>query len=408
MGKTDFLPSPASLSAKNLEESPKVLSIYLSIVQRLQQLTAPQRSKDKATRDSGIETPTVSSQTEDSPHSENTTQEAEAPIQKTEQPGQWNTENIQTIGQLGSGATARVSRALDMTTGKQYAIKTYFEHAKDIGVDEHEASILQCLDHPRIVQSFGSTDDAIVLEYVRGANLMESLSNHGPLNDCQARTLLKDLVEVLGYLHKNNIIYRDLKPENVMVGENFDIKLLDFGSAYRVGTDYHVPTTPHFVAPEVIAEDAYDSSADVYSLGLLLFTAVTGLDFFEFNPMEYDVDDEKDREDLLLRMKRGIGIWRRMVAGEQSQDLEALIASMIAVDPNERPSLEEIVGHPWTKDTANAVKDVELSNGSAYEGAGDSQIDDEAVKQTAKTKPKKFLGSLWRKIKGKFSQKKGA
>ncbi|KAI9143720.1 kinase-like domain-containing protein [Paraphysoderma sedebokerense] len=235
---------------------------------------------------------------------------------------------------------------------------------------------------------------------------MESLSNRGPLNDCQARTLLRNLVEVMGYLHKNNIIYRDLKPENVMVGENFDIKLLDFGSAYRVGTDYHVPTTPNFVAPEVIAEDAYDASADVYSLGLLLFTAVTGLEFFSFNPMEYDVDDEEDREALLVRMKRGIDIWRRLISAEHSDDVQGLIASMIAFSPTERPTFDYIMRHPWVRDTSDAAEDVELSNGSMCEGVCALQVDIETVQPVQKTKHKDFLGSLWRKIKGKFSPTK--
>ncbi|KAI9143721.1 hypothetical protein BKA69DRAFT_94807 [Paraphysoderma sedebokerense] len=119
MGKHNFLPFLESLSAKNVAQEEKGLPIKKLIAQKAHQLIAPKQSKDKATRDSGIETPSGSIRTEDPPHSENTTEEEEASIPKTEQPGQWNKENFQTIGHLGSGTTANSSRALDMTTGKQ-------------------------------------------------------------------------------------------------------------------------------------------------------------------------------------------------------------------------------------------------------------------------------------------------
>lgn len=118
------------------------------------------------------------------------------------------------------------------------------------------------------------------MEYAKGERLINYVIDNAPLPEKQAKVLFKDLLEAVGYIHTLGIIHRDIKLENVMINppqsesERPVIKLIDFGLSATVDNIelFKRSGTPGYVAPEVLLEDTYDTQADVFSLGVILFT----------------------------------------------------------------------------------------------------------------------------------------
>jgi cGMP-dependent protein kinase len=114
-------------------------------------------------------------------------------------------------------------------------------------------------------------------EYVKGMDLFDVLRGMGLCNDADAKFFTSCLVLILEHLHERDIIYRDLKPENVMVDEMGYPKLIDFGTAKAVrGRTYTIVGTPHYMAPEVIIGKGYGLNADFWSVGVMLYEFICG------------------------------------------------------------------------------------------------------------------------------------
>ena len=116
-----------------------------------------------------------------------------------------------------------------------------------------------------------------ITEYVRGMDLFDVLREMGLLSNEDSMFYIGSLIEILQYLHERDIIYRDLKPENVMIDHEGYLKLIDFGTAKILsGRTYTVVGTPHYMAPEIIVGKGYGSQADIWSLGIILFEFLCG------------------------------------------------------------------------------------------------------------------------------------
>ncbi|GAA51110.1 cGMP-dependent protein kinase, isozyme 1 [Clonorchis sinensis] len=119
----------------------------------------------------------------------------------------------------------------------------------------------------------------MLMESCLGGELWTVLRNRGRFNDVVARFVVACVLEAFTYLHTQGIIYRDLKPENLLLDENGYVKLCDFGFAKRIGLGKKTWTfcgTPEYVAPEIILNKGHDYSADYWSLGILIFELLTG------------------------------------------------------------------------------------------------------------------------------------
>ena len=109
-------------------------------------------------------------------------------------------------------------------------------------------------------------------------DMMTTTSN---LSHWTTRFYIMQLIEVLEHLHSNRIIYRDLKPENVMIGKSGYITLVDMGTAKRLSLEKRFKTstiigTPHYMAPEIIIGKGYTFPADLWSLGVMMYELVIG------------------------------------------------------------------------------------------------------------------------------------
>lgn len=248
---------------------------------------------------------------------------------------------------LGSGAFSKVKLGLD-DRGKQFAVKII---DKEQLVKEHmeeqlkrEISIMRTLNHPHIVRLFDvlqtTNNIYLVLELVTGGELFDRIVSAKRFNEDTARRYFQQIVIALHFCHKQGIAHRDLKPENLLVDDKDNIKITDFGLASLQGPAEKsqllrtVCGTPNYVAPEVLKEKGYVGSfADVWSCGVILFVMMAG----------YLPFDDPQLNTLFAKIERGE---YRMCKGF-SDGAKDLVEKMLQVDPSKRPSLDQVMAHPW-------------------------------------------------------------
>jgi eukaryotic-like serine/threonine-protein kinase len=242
---------------------------------------------------------------------------------------------------LGEGGMGEVFRARDPATGEAVAVKVISDAgALRAARFAREAETLAELDHPGIVRyvSHGVTASGelyLVMEWLEGEDLKARLER-APLTASEAVALARRVASALGAAHARGIVHRDLKPSNLfLVGGRVDqVKILDFGIALREGqtplTRTGVATgTPMYMAPEQARTGGViDARADVFALGCVLFQCLTGVP-----PYSGDSAPAVLAKILFGKAPRLCELWP-----EAPQDLDALVAQMLAKEPAQRPS----------------------------------------------------------------------
>jgi len=206
---------------------------------------------------------------------------------------------------LGQGGMGAVYLASDShIPEKQWAIKELWDYGdpatRKLIQDQfkRESSILATLDHynlPRITDfSVYNNREYLVMDYIEGETLEEKIKKSGhPLDINFAMSALKQLIDVLEYLHGQDppVIFRDLKPANIMITPDDKVKLIDFGIAriFQSGKqkDTVVMGTPGYASPEQYGTSQSDVRSDIYGLGATIYYVLTGLDPAD-NPFHFD------------------------------------------------------------------------------------------------------------------------
>lgn len=190
---------------------------------------------------------------------------------------------------VGKGSFGKVMQVRKKDTGNIYAMKVLKKEQlvkrKQVAHTQTERKVLENIQHPFIVSlRFAFQTDHklyMILDYFTGGELFFHLKKETRFNETRARFYAAEIALALDCLHRNDIIYRDLKPENVLLDADGHIKLTDFGlSKDSVPSDHLTHTfcgTPEYLAPEVIEGGGYGQSVDWWSLGTLLFEMLTGL-----------------------------------------------------------------------------------------------------------------------------------
>ena len=125
------------------------------------------------------------------------------------------------------------------------------------------------------------------MEYVTGTQLFEKITqqNNQTFNEQTAANYMKSLFQAINHCHAQNIVHRDIKPDNIMITQNDTVRLIDFGLSKASKTNKNLTTvagTPYYMAPEVL-DGSYSKKADIWSLGVLLYTLVSGYLPFQGN-----------------------------------------------------------------------------------------------------------------------------
>jgi CheY-like chemotaxis protein/tRNA A-37 threonylcarbamoyl transferase component Bud32 len=205
----------------------------------------------------------------------------------------------QIVSLLGVGAWSEIYLACDMQTRENVAIKILHTHlAADplkVARFKREADVLLHLQHGSLAKVFAQCEldnkrPCLIMEYLEGLNLEQALSTYGPMNLAQAREIFIPVCEALAVAHDKGLVHRDLKPSNVfIVQENGKVKakILDFGLAKMsdrgsgtAGASLtqtgEVLGTPAYMSPEQCRGYVLDCRSDLYSLGCLVYEALTG------------------------------------------------------------------------------------------------------------------------------------
>lgn len=203
--------------------------------------------------------------------------------------------NYELMRVLGEGSFGRVKLAKNLNTKAYLAFKQLKKYDiikfKQVDHLKNESYILANINHPFIVRMEGMSQDRrflyIAMEYVQGGELFTYLRSIGKFPPSQACFYAAQVTLMFEYLHSHNVVYRDLKPENLLIDTEGYLKLTDFGFAKIVdGRTYTLCGTPEYIAPEILTSKGHGKGADWWTLGVLMYEMLTGIDpFNDEDPM---------------------------------------------------------------------------------------------------------------------------
>jgi serine/threonine-protein kinase len=253
---------------------------------------------------------------------------------------------------LGSGGMGEVYLARDRVLGRDVALKVLRgQYAGDEEFAERfkrEAMSAASLSHPNIVQVYdrGETEEGasyIAMEYVPGGTLKERISKEGPLEAADAAALGAQVAEALGAAHDRGMVHRDIKPQNVLLAARGGAKVADFGiaragSSATISRTGSVMGTAGYMSPEQALSKSATPESDLYSLGVVLYEALTGeLPYTADNPIAVSMKHVNEP------LRPPIGLNPRIPRG-----MNALVKKLLAKDPEDRyANAEELADDLW-------------------------------------------------------------
>jgi serine/threonine protein kinase len=204
------------------------------------------------------------------------------------------------VSELGRGAMGIVYKAQDPNLDRAVALKTISIEEGAEGAAEYrkrfllEAKAAGKLNHPNVVTTFDCGDHDgmayLAMELVEGTDLRTRLTQDG-VTPLEAVDIVRQVAEGLAYAHERGVVHRDVKPANIMLDAQGRAKLMDFGLARMRLADHKTTTgmvlgTPRYMSPEQIAGEPVDARSDVFSLGIVLYEALTGTRLFSGEGIE--------------------------------------------------------------------------------------------------------------------------
>uniref|UniRef100_A0A1D1XU07 non-specific serine/threonine protein kinase n=1 Tax=Anthurium amnicola TaxID=1678845 RepID=A0A1D1XU07_9ARAE len=261
-------------------------------------------------------------------------------------------EDYHVIELVGEGSFGKVYKGRRKYTGKTVALKFILKHGKsekDIHNLRQEIEILRKLKHENIIEMLDAFETpqefCVVTEFAQG-ELFEILEDDKCLPEDQVQAIAKQLVKALHYLHSNRIIHRDMKPQNILIGPGSVVKLCDFGFARAMSANTvvlrSIKGTPLYMAPELVREQPYNHTVDLWSLGVILYELFVGQPPFYTNSVYALVrhiikDPVKYPEDM-------------------SANFQSFLKGLLNKVPQNRLTWPALLEHPFVKEAPNEMK----------------------------------------------------
>ena len=290
--------------------------------------------------------------------------------------------------ETGSGAYSAVFLVENITNKKQYAIKVLKESSLGFEKEITMHQKLSSTNNPYIVNlvDFGvdyfhigeinGNKQYAVLEYASNGELFDLIKKtKSGLKERHAKFIFSKILKGVQAIHKLGMCHRDLKPQNILLDEHFDPKICDFG--FATGTDSGKLNdylgTPNYAAPEIFLKRPYNGiKIDIFSLGVILMNLVTAkMGFIEAN-----INDKYYRYIMTHHYKYYWEAVKKQI-GELSDEFKSLYLKMVDFCGDKRPSMDEILNHPWMKEISD-LNDVEYK-------ILEKEVYEEFVKLNAKT-----------------------
>ncbi|KAL5504660.1 TPK2 [Sanghuangporus vaninii] len=212
-------------------------------------------------------------------------EEVRLPV-STRPKGRYSLNDFSLMRTVGTGSFGRVHLVRSKHNLRFYAIKVLNKdkvvRTKQVQHTNNERALLEVTMHPFIVNLWGTFQDSrnlyMVMDFVPGGELFTLLRRSNRFPDPVAKFYAAEVALALNHLHTMNIIYRDLKPENVLLNHDGHIKIADFGFAKLCpNMTWTLCGTPDYLAPEIVQQQRYNKSVDWYALGVLIFEMLSGL-----------------------------------------------------------------------------------------------------------------------------------
>jgi len=252
---------------------------------------------------------------------------------------------------LGSGASSIVYAATSRSSGKAVAVKRV--RKEELDCDElrrlrEEVKLHSRVRHPGIVELMATFESArsldLVVERLDGGELLDHVNQQGRLSEETTAQVVLQILRILGYLHAQHVVHRDLKLENLVYEcrEAKVVKLIDFGLATECKPGRKLMErcgTPQYVAPEVLLGEPYDERADLWSLGVVAYAMLTGEALFQD---ENDIARQLHRRELQC-----CNNFKRV-----STRAQEFTRALLSFDPRHRPAARQAIAHPWLRRVA--------------------------------------------------------
>ena len=275
---------------------------------------------------------------------------------------------------IGEGVSGKVYKCKSRKTGQNYALKIIVDNRqsrKEISMQQRCSGSLNVVKIVDVYRSYGIHPTAklgtrylyVFLEMMKGGELFDVISKYNCIPEDSASNYVHKIALAISDLHKLGLIHRDIKPENILLkspimdlDQEPDLKLADFGFACEESSHPSKPDyTPYYAPPEIICKDKrwnpsmtetekqpYDRKCDIWSLGVVVYILLCGYPPFYPEVNYSDMSSYMYENITQARYKFHFQKWSHISASAKD-----FITSCLQVDPAKRPTIEQVLKHPW-------------------------------------------------------------
>ncbi|XP_048708657.1 ribosomal protein S6 kinase alpha-5 isoform X4 [Lepidochelys kempii] len=258
---------------------------------------------------------------------------------------------------LGEGSFSICRKCLHKKTSQEYAVKIISKRM-EANTQKEITALKLCEGHPNVVKLHEVYHDQLhtflVMELLKGGELLERIQKKKHFSETEASYIMRKLVSAVSHMHDVGVVHRDLKPENLLFtdeNDNSEIKIIDFGFARLKPPDNQPLKTPcftlHYAAPELLNHNGYDESCDLWSLGVILYTMLSGQVPFQSQDKGLTCTSALE---IMKKIKKGEFSFEREAWKNVSQEAKDLIQGLLTVDPNKRIKMSSLRYSEWLQD----------------------------------------------------------